>query len=99
MMNGQIVQDFNRSVNQIGDCWQNYNMYIETQNTGNSSNQKKALTGSSPDGDPAYHFTSPIIEFNGSGSVDFRHKMSDVDGDERILTLYLLDQAERVQQV
>lgn len=95
----QIIQNFNMSVNQIGDCWQNYNMYIETQGTLNKNNQKKALTGLSPNGNPAYHFTSPIIEFSATGTIDFRHKMSDADGTERILTLYLLDQAERVVQV
>lgn len=95
----QINQDFNQSVNQIGDCWQKYNMYIETQNTLNKANERKALTGSSPVGNPAYHFTSPIIEFGGNGSIEFRHKMSDVDGNERVLTLYLLDEEEKVTQV
>lgn len=96
--NGRIVQGFNQSVNQIGDCWQNYNMAITTKNTINRANQKKALVGQSPLGQPAYHFTSPLLSFNGSGNIAFRHKLTAANGQNRRLELQLLDAAERPVQ-
>lgn len=94
----QIIQDFNQSVNQIGNCWQKHNMEITTKKTINSANQKKALVGKTPDGYPAYYFMSPMIRFNGTGMVEFRHKLTDNDGIDRSVTLWLYDQAERPVQ-
>jgi len=94
-----VVQNFNQSVNQIGDCWQWQDMEITTKNSINSANQKKALTGKVVDGDPAYHFTSPIIEYNGSGFIDFRHKLDFANGTHRELQIQLLDVNENLVQV
>lgn len=95
----QVVQNFNQSVNQIGQCWQKYNMEITTKNTINRSNQKKALVGSSPLGSPAYFFMSPIMQFNGTGVLNFSHKLTAYNGQSRSMRLVLLDQAERPVQV
>lgn len=86
-----VTQNFNKSVNQIGDCWQMHNMQIVTKNTINSANQKKALAGSVLNGNPAYYFTSPIIEFNGSGIIEFKHKLDFNNGTHRELQVELLD--------
>lgn len=91
-LSGQTVtQNFNKSVNQIGDCWQMLNMAITTKNTINGGSQKKALVGTVTDGNPAYYFTSPIIEFNGSGIIDLKHKLNANNGTHRELQVLLLD--------
>lgn len=94
-----IVQNFNQSVNQIGDCWQWENMTITTKNTIFNNNQKKAIIGTNVNGFPAYHFTSPLINFNGSGSISFWHKLNADNGFHREVRLVLLDQSENVVQV
>lgn len=98
--NGQIgntiYQNFNQSVNQIGDCWQRSNMMITTKNTLFPANQKKALIGTANNGDPAYSFTSPLIMFNGTGDISFWHKLNVNDGDFRELSLVLLDPGENI---
>ena len=91
---GTVYQNFNQSVNQIGDCWQWENMKITTKNTLFSANQKKALTGTVVDGDPAYTFTSPLINFIGTGNISFYHKLDYDNGLHRELRLVLLDQGE-----
>ncbi len=90
----QIVQNFNESTNQIGNCWWNYNMYIETQNTINNALEKKALMGKTPLGSPAYFFMSPMMYMNGTGSITFRHRLSDTSGIDRSMSLYLLNRDE-----
>lgn len=94
-----IIQNFNQSVNQIGDCWQMQDMTITTKNTINKANQKKALTGTVVNGNPAYHFTSPIIEFNGTGLIEFKHKLDNNNGTHRELQIQLLDVNENVLNV
>jgi len=97
---GQTVsQNFNKSVNQIGECWQWENMKITTKNTINSKNQKKALTGTNPTGDPAYHFTSPIIRYSSSGNIVFKHKLDANNGNHRELQVRLLDINENLISV
>jgi len=89
---GQLVtEDFNKSVNQIGGCWQMYNMTITTKNTINSGSNKKALTGTNVNGNPAYHFTTPLMNFYGSGNITFRHKLDFNNGTHREFHLQVLD--------
>lgn len=95
----QVTQNFNKSVNQIGDCWNWTNMKITTKNTINKNKNKKALTGTTPVGNPAYHFQSPFIQFNGAGAINFRHKLDGTSGTDRSMRLVLLDSAENVVQV
>lgn len=100
--NGQFgstyYQNFNQSVNQIGDCWQMENMKITTKNTIFNANQKKALVGTNTDGDPAYTFTSPLFYFNGTGKIEFYHKLTVADGIYRELELVLIDKSDKVVQ-
>lgn len=98
-LNAQVVtQDFNQSVNQIGDCWRRFNMEITTKKTINRSNQKKALVGTSPLGQPAYSFTSPFLSFQGTGSIDFAHKLNGMSGNYRDIKLELLTPGYQVVQ-
>ena len=91
-----VTQDFNKSVNQIGGCWQLHNMTITTKNSINSGSNKKALAGTVVNGNPAYYFTSPFLNFYGSGSITFRHKLDYNDGNHRELQIQLLDGSENL---
>lgn len=95
----QVTQNFNQSVNQIGDCWNYSNMKITTKNTINKKNHKKALTGTTAVGNPAYYFQSPFIQFNGAGTVEFKHKLDGPSGTDRSMRLVLLDSSENIVQV
>lgn len=93
----QVSENFNQSINQVF-CWEVYNMEITTRNTINSGNEKKALVGLNGAGSPAHTFTTPPINFNGAGNVEFRHKLTANAGTNRSLTVYLLREDERVIQ-
>lgn len=95
----QVSYDFNQSLNQLGPCWQVYNMEISTQNTINNGRNKKALAGTVPNGNPAYYLQSALLQFNGNGAISFQHKLSANNGRHRELQVLLLDTAERIQQV
>ena len=91
-----VTQNFNKSVNQIGDCWQMYNMAITTKKTINNGSNKKAIAGTVTNGNPAYYFTSPFMNFYGSGSITFRHKLDFNNGHHRELRIQLLDGSENL---
>lgn len=95
----QVNQDFNKSLNQVGACWQFYQMKISAQNPINSGNQRRALAGDATEGDPAYYMQTPLLNFNGSGSIDFKHKLDVNDGSHRELQILLKDPSERLVQV
>ena len=91
----QISQEFNQSINQVGACWQAYGMSIDTRNgpNGNTGNQKKHLATDTAEGGM---LISPLIFFENPGIITFKHNISIDDGDERTLSLYLLDEQEVV---
>ncbi len=93
----QVSENFNQSINQVV-CWEVYNMEITTRNTINSGSQKKALVGLNGAGSPAHTFTTPPINFNGGGNIEFKHKLNVNAGTSRTLTVYLLREDERLIQ-
>lgn len=92
--NAQVIQNFNQSTNQIGSCWWNENMEITTKNTINKANEKKALVGSTPTGSPAYFFSSPLLQMNGTGVIQFNHKLTSNSGTDRVLNLFIMNRDE-----
>jgi len=90
----QVTENFNHGDRNItrSNCWQTWSTAVKTKNYGINTGADAPMlqTGALSGGN--HELISPFVDFSGSGTITFKHKLSAANGSQRDLTVTLLDE-------
>ena len=100
VLQAQVTENFNHGNrnNSRSNCWQTWSTDVKTKNYGINSGADAPMlqTGALSGGN--HTLISPFVDFDGTGTVDFQHKLSATNGTDRTLTVTLVDENGNVAQ-
>lgn len=99
-LKAQVTENFdhgNRNISR-SNCWQTWSTDVKTKNYGINSGAAAPMLQTGQLSGNNHELISPFVDFSGTGSITFKHKLSNTNGNDRSLTVTLLDENGTVLQ-